>query len=836
MRLLRAGIARAALAHPRTARSSLSLLLSSLSLLNQLLPPTPLSPSPAMSGGLFSQITSLFGGASDSPPSRSKSSSSSAFGSGFPSSSRRGPPSRLDDAAWSLPYNYANGAANSSSPLASPLYPPPPGSSSAAAAGAAGFAPLNGSASDSVAHLASQSSHTLVNPATLDARTPTGLSIPSTSFPPLRHIWNRIRSWSENHYPELKDTLNWPATEAQLDELEYAIGFALPPAVRQSYLCFNGQELESNQSCADGIFFGLPLLSLDQIAEEWRFWRAVDDDPTSGASVEVRQWQSSCPDKWVRAQYSCRGWIPLITDRVGNYIGVDVTPHPSGGGAPGQVILFGRDFDTKVVLWRGEGEGGWGRFLQYVAEELESGELWTLEEISSGSEDEEDAIGYESYFSGGGSGSGRGGGDRGGEGSAGFRLTGEYRGWPVLEAWADRSMRCWEEVGLLAGVPAGQGEMPSVRLSGVDENGEALDAEGSVRRSMSSSSSSGGAIPPDGNGGGDGDTADTTGDDIVSGGAAHPLSPSALDQGRPFSPSSEPPPHSTASTSQDLLETRPSGRRISDTLSPPPSVTSMRGSSSRSKQKQREAAAGASSSLRPRAPPPAPAQPLDLPTIDDVRAARAAALAAHERSTQVQYSDLENSTAGLSLGRNGTIRAASSGQGGGGGGPNGSGMGHRSGRGSDTLELDSRSSSDALRRSMGGTTDGGRSSVGGGVGGGPLSDVVVVGSNGGRRSFHSPSPRASADRPRYDSPSTNLIDGSAPNSPSLGIAGAFGGAAGNASSDYVASPLSHSFVGGRDLTGAAAASSSAASTPTKPPTKGATQGIARALGAQTASS
>ncbi|PWN28204.1 hypothetical protein BDZ90DRAFT_279326 [Jaminaea rosea] len=755
-----------------------------------------------MSGGLLSSITSLFGGAPDSTSNRK--SSSSVFGSGFPSSSRRGPPSRLDDAAWSLPYNYANGANNSSSPLASPLYPPPPGS-------AASFNTLNGAASDSVAHLASQSSHTLVNPpqpaaavggirSTMDARTPTGLSIPSTSFPPLRHTWNRIRTWSESHYPELKDTLNWPATEAQLDELEYAIGFSLPAAVRQSYLCFNGQELESNQSCGDGIFFGLPLLSLEQIAEEWKFWRAVDDDPTSGASDEVRQWQSSCPDKWVRAQYSCRGWIPLITDRVGNYIGVDVTPHPSGGGAPGQMILFGRDFDTKVVLWRGEGEGGWGRFLQYVAEELESGEMWTLEELSSGSEDEEDAIGYESYFSGGGSGSGRGGGDRGGEGSAGFRLTGEYRGWPVLEAWADRSMRCWEEVGLLAGVPFGQGEMPSVRLSGVDENGESIDAEGSARRSTSSGSS--------------------THNRLVDGDVDHPLQGESANPddslngsmyGRPFSPSNEPPPQPAASTSQDLLETRPQGRRISDTLSPPPA--SVRGGASRNKQKHRDGgdmgAAGTlsasssssrqSSSARRRPPPPAPAQPLDLPTIDDVRAARAAALAAHERSTQVQYSDLENSTAGLSLGRNGTIRAAS------GQGPQQGGAG-RGTRSSEALELDSRSFG-----------DGRRTTSGLGVGGGPLSDVVVVGSDGGRRSMQSPSPRGSTDRERdsrdrvrYDSPSTNLMDGSAPNSPSLGSGAAFPG---GVPADYVASPLSHSYVG--RVASVGEGGDSAASTPTK---------------------
>ncbi len=94
------------------------------------------------------------------------------------------------------------------------------------------------------------------------------------------------------------------------------------------------------------------------------------------------------------------------------------------------MIVFGRDFDTKVVCWKGEGAGGWGRFLQTYADELEAGEFWTLEELGAGSEDEEDMIGYESYFSGGGAGAGQGGGDRGGEGAAVLGSLASIRGGP----------------------------------------------------------------------------------------------------------------------------------------------------------------------------------------------------------------------------------------------------------------------------------------------------------------------------------------------------------------------------------------------------------------------
>ena len=411
------------------------------------------------------------------------------------------------------------------------------------------------------------------------------VSIPSTAYPPLKHTWKRIRTWCESHYSELADTLNWPATEAQLDDLEMAIGFALPPAVRDSYLCYDGQEVESNNSCSDGLFFGLPLLSLEQIADEWRFWRSVDEDASSGANAEVKGWMSSCPSGWIRAEYSCRGWIPLITDHVGNYVGVDLTPNEGGGGSPGQVILFGRDFDTKIVLWRGEGEGGWGRFLQYVAEELEGGEMWTLEDNNStDSNDEEDAIGYESYFSNGGAGASKGGGDRGGDGGVGFKLRGEYKGWPVLEAWADRSMRCWDEVGMSVGQPAWQADPPSVL---VNQDGESLDAEGSTPR-------------------------------------VQPQSP-LLEQSHPLEETS-----ATVPTAAPAL---------SNTLSPPlPSSKA-----ARSKQKRKEDPGWPSdgspmiAQARPRKPAPAPAAPLDLPTIDDVRAAHAAAMAMQRKSGTYHY-------------------------------------------------------------------------------------------------------------------------------------------------------------------------------------------------------
>ncbi|GLB35451.1 putative SMI1 / KNR4 family protein [Lyophyllum shimeji] len=269
---------------------------------------------------------------------------------------------------------------------------------------------------------------------------------PKFSYPPLATTWNRLRTWLDREYPELGDTLNYGILPQDLAEIEMQFGFALPPAVRESYLCVDGQEAESAAGCSEGLFFGLKLLPLEDVLQEWRFWREVDDDPTTGANSQLREVMQSIPPGWVRKEYSQRGWIPLIADKVGNYVGVDLNPDEAG--SVGQVIVFGRDFDSKVVLWRGDGPAGWAKWLASFVEELESGEGFELGSGNEASDDSEDDLGYESYFY---DGTGRGQGDGGGDAGSGggLRLAGEYRGWNVFEAWADRSLRRWHEAGVI---------------------------------------------------------------------------------------------------------------------------------------------------------------------------------------------------------------------------------------------------------------------------------------------------------------------------------------------------------------------------------------------------
>lgn len=89
--------------------------------------------------------------------------------------------------------------------------------------------------------------------------------------------------------------------------------------------------------------------------------------PTSKAATNIPQ-QKSIPPGAIHSIFAHPMWIPLITDEVGNCIGVDLSPPASGNGKWGQVILFGREYDTKFLL-----ADNLGDFLLIFANDLEMG-------------------------------------------------------------------------------------------------------------------------------------------------------------------------------------------------------------------------------------------------------------------------------------------------------------------------------------------------------------------------------------------------------------------------------------------------------------------------------
>ncbi|AFR98136.2 glucan synthesis regulatory protein [Cryptococcus neoformans C23] len=307
---------------------------------------------------------------------------------------------------------------------------------------------------------------------------PKNFSANPNSYPPLTHTFHRLRKTLAGSFPELLETLNPPVNPALLATFEAELGCPLPRSVRESIQVADGQDLEAtaNISGSGGLFYGLYFLPLEEVMREWAFWRYAEDDPTVGGNPAILATMASVPPQWIKTVYACKGWVPLLSDRTGNYVGVDLDPGPNGSW--GQVIVFGRDFDRKCVLWMGDGEGGWGKWLAAFVDELQSGEGWEADKTASS--DEEEEIGYNSYNGGG----------TYGEAGSGLRLAGQYRGWSVLEAWWDRSVRKWESLGLGLDIEeVERGLEEARRLTGYGVSATEGKGKGKVREGTNGSTS-----------------------------------------------------------------------------------------------------------------------------------------------------------------------------------------------------------------------------------------------------------------------------------------------------------------------------------------------------------
>ena len=184
-------------------------------------------------------------------------------------------------------------------------------------------------------------------------------------LPLMDSLWHKIEAWLEEEYPELGDNLNDGVTTADLNEFENDVGCGLLPVeFRQFYKRHDGQ---MRGGAPAGLIMGLTLLDIESIVEEYQIWGKVAArlerqqyaataaagssaaaGGAGGAGNNFLANQKSLPPQAVQCVYLHKGWIPFARDDGGNQIAVDLAPGPAG--VWGQVILFGRDFDTKVVI------------------------------------------------------------------------------------------------------------------------------------------------------------------------------------------------------------------------------------------------------------------------------------------------------------------------------------------------------------------------------------------------------------------------------------------------------------------------------------------------------
>ena len=222
--------------------------------------------------------------------------------------------------------------------------------------------------------------------------------------PPASHSWKKIERWIEDNYEELFDQLSEGATQNDVNELEHELDCSLPIEVRESLQIHDGQERGGRPT---GVIFGCMLLDCEEIVQEWKNWRVVNEEYLTSPSSNYTQFppkafggassssaapmfqpqqtqnplwrqdlldrQDSQPPRAIQKAYAHAGWIPLARDWGGNNLAVDLAPGPVGKW--GQVIIFGRDYDCKYVVAR-----SWSAFLAMVADDMSGEKVFVDEE------------------------------------------------------------------------------------------------------------------------------------------------------------------------------------------------------------------------------------------------------------------------------------------------------------------------------------------------------------------------------------------------------------------------------------------------------------------------
>jgi cell wall assembly regulator SMI1 len=168
----------------------------------------------------------------------------------------------------------------------------------------------------------------------------------------------RLDAWYKAHLSPDRYVFNPPASAAELDAFERLIGLKMPRTYRHLYQWHDGENDDRW-----GHFYGLPLLPLHEAGSQWAAWNQVlDGFDGDRYKIPGGSWPKGAADP----AYINPRWVPLTHDGSGNHIGLDFDPWPNG--RIGQVILYGRDEDVKLVLAQ-----SLGTFLDWIADLLESG-------------------------------------------------------------------------------------------------------------------------------------------------------------------------------------------------------------------------------------------------------------------------------------------------------------------------------------------------------------------------------------------------------------------------------------------------------------------------------
>lgn len=148
--------------------------------------------------------------------------------------------------------------------------------------------------------------------------------------------WKRFEAWLAGHWPDGLAGLNPSASDAQIADLERALGVTLPADFTACLRIHDGQDER-----AGGLFEGTEFLSCARILDEWQVWKELLD---AGDFADAH----SAPAAGIRADWWNPRWIPFTYDGSGNHLCLDLDP--AAAGRAGQVITMWHDGAERELL------------------------------------------------------------------------------------------------------------------------------------------------------------------------------------------------------------------------------------------------------------------------------------------------------------------------------------------------------------------------------------------------------------------------------------------------------------------------------------------------------
>jgi cell wall assembly regulator SMI1 len=182
--------------------------------------------------------------------------------------------------------------------------------------------------------------------------------------------WRRIEAWLAVNNPALRAALKPPAGDAELAEVENAIGANLPGEFKESWRAHDGNgdtpgslipardapgDRYGNATTPGGYY----LMPCSEVLQEWRSWKRLAD---SGEFAG----QESTGDPRIQRAWWHPGWAPFASNGGGDSICLDLAPTPRG--TVGQVITMDHETSEREVL-----APSYARWLAEVADLVEHG-------------------------------------------------------------------------------------------------------------------------------------------------------------------------------------------------------------------------------------------------------------------------------------------------------------------------------------------------------------------------------------------------------------------------------------------------------------------------------